>query len=82
MTKEFTPWIAAYVTRKLRRMGTRRSIHDVRDICLNLIRGEAANGYCDCDPCKEADPTVDFIRHILKENGYLKDPIKAEEDKR
>ena len=86
MTKEFAPWtskqVANHVAYKLRRIGIRRAVDDVETICKRLAIGEAANGYCDCGTCNTDDPTVDLIRDILKENGYLKDPIKAEEDKR
>ena len=86
MTKEFAPWtskqVASHVAYKLRRIGIRRSVYDVETISKRLVKGEAANGYCDCGACNTDDPTVDLIREILKENGLLKDHIKAEEDKR
>ena len=80
MAERLLPWewrMGTYVTSKLQRMGTRRSIDDVTAICKRLIRGEAVNGYCDCDACntevKTFDPTVDLIHDILKESGYLKE---------
>ena len=79
MTGLFAPWtskqVVNYVAYKLRRIGIRRSVHDVETICKRLVKGEAENGYCDCGACNTDDPTVGIIRDILKENGYLKETM-------
>ena len=79
MTKEFAPWtsqqVANHVAFKLRRIGMRRSVHDVETICKHLVKGEAGNGYCDCGACNTDDPIVGIIRDILTENGYLKETM-------